>query len=195
MYKSSLLPLFLLILSINCIGQNNIRITLGVNSGNISPSTNTTSFQSKVGYQAGIEGQFGNKFYFQPGLFYNIKKNLLKHSNTTIKQSKLSIGSVRIPLFVGYKINQKENKNWDIYLFSGPSVSILTSIKHSENEIISIGDDELHDVEWTWSLGAGVNYKMFFFELGYEHGLTYTFISHSAKRKMIFSNVGFKLFI
>ena len=193
MKKLQILIGFLTIISYG-FGQKNIRTTIGFNSGTITPSTNTVSFEGKPGFQFGLEGQFGKNIYFQPGIFYNIKNNTLNHPSLSIKKSELSISSIRIPVSLGYRLYQNEDRKLGFYVFTGPSISILSSIKHTENNILTIGDNELHDVEWTWSIGGGIDYKSFFMELGYEHGLTYTFLADNAKRKMFIFNFGYKLF-
>jgi hypothetical protein len=160
--------------------------------GNIT-NTETTNFNPKSGYQFNLEAQFGEKVYFQSGISYVKKSNKILNP-LQLSESLLHVHSVKIPAFVGYRFAHNQENKIKFHVFTGPSIHLITSIKHNEEqEELQLGDDELHDVEWTWTFGGGIQIKSFFFELGLEKGLTYTLIAYPVKRTLIFSNVGYQI--
>jgi hypothetical protein len=158
-------PTLLLLFTLSILqahSQKAFRVSLGLNTGTIADAE-TTQFNAKTGYQFNIDAQFGKKIYVQPGLSYVVKSNWVNQQQPW--ESTLNISSVKVPVFVGYRFAYEKESKLNFYAFTGPSVHIITTIEHNDepNEELQLSDDDIHDVEWTWTLGGGFENEIFFY--------------------------------
>ena len=124
----------------------------------------------KSGFQAGVFLR-GNikKFYIQPELYYALKGGKLDSTNYN---KEYSLGTLDVPIIVGYKVIGKEAFNFRI--FAGPVASFILNkkIKLNGDEIADdLAEKSLQDAIWGLQMGVGFDVLMFTLDVRYELGL------------------------
>lgn len=74
MKKAFILTLTSLLISLSSFAQLSIRGHLGINTQKIDFETIQGQIKGSTGLSIGLDAQFGNRFYFQPGINYSAKK-------------------------------------------------------------------------------------------------------------------------
>jgi hypothetical protein len=121
----------------------------------------------------GVFARIGKKVYFQPELLVNTRKGEMRNSNLDLKAGTVKVGSLDVPLLVGYRLI--DAKVFNIRAMAGPSVNkvINKTIELDEgwDDDINLTEDNLRDLNWGFQFGAGVDVLMFAVDLRYEIGL------------------------
>jgi hypothetical protein len=121
----------------------------------------------------GAFARIGKKVYFQPELLVNTRKGEMRNSNLDLKAGTVKVGSLDVPLLVGYRLI--DAKVFNIRAMAGPSVNkvINKTIELDEgwDDDINLTEDNLRDLNWGFQFGAGVDVLMFAVDLRYEIGL------------------------
>ncbi|MBS2213602.1 PorT family protein [Carboxylicivirga mesophila] len=150
--------------------QVTIKPGIGINITNWSKDPGGATTSGNVGWQIGGTVAFGEKLFFEPGLFY-----VEQSTEVDVIDSELpdnfkfdnKITSLRIPVNVGYSILGKEDGMFSLHVFGGPTASFVLDVK--ETELLS--KDDHKSVNWGVQAGAGINLTMFYLDASYEWGL------------------------
>ncbi len=188
----SIFCLFIFSLFLTNLSAQKIRFYVGGNLSNVShnqPGLSSTAV--RPGYQFGADVQVGKKFYFQPGLQYSVTHIGLSQPLSTHPKTDLWVSGVKIPVMFGRKLIIHHSVN--LRFFTGPSFMVVTNVAHknTDDPDFKLTDKNYHDVEWAAHLGAGIDWRHFFFDLGFQKGLTYVFTGGSkARSNQPYLNVG-----
>lgn len=121
----------------------------------------------------GAFARIGKKVYFQPELLVNTRKGEMRNSNLDLKAGTVKVGSLDVPLLVGYRLI--DAKVFNIRAMAGPSVNKVINktidLDEGWDEDINLTEDNLRDLNWGFQFGAGVDVLMFAVDLRYEIGL------------------------
>ena len=121
--------------------------------------------QAKVGWQLGGSVAFGNKFYWEPGLFYVGKSTEFTSTLTSTSDVKTSFSGIRIPLNVGYQLIGNEKSAATLRIFGGISGFFITSSDYIDKDSLNTSIFALH-------AGAGVDIWKLFVDFSYEWSMT-----------------------
>lgn len=194
----------LLSLGFSVAGQVTLRPYAGLNSPRMTKELlDESEFESNFGFQAGLDVQFGDKLYVQPGLQIEALSNTKVFlpdaapglSNFDIKRTYL-----RIPLMVGYRFGNDESV-FDIRLFTGPNAAFKVggSVSNAEGIIKDLNiDEELANIVLGWNGGVGIDFlSIFFVDLGYQIGLSDVFketegLNSGVRNNIFYANGGLK---
>lgn len=165
MRKVIILTLSSLTISLSCLAQLSIRGHLGINSQKIDFETIQGQIKGSTGLSIGLDAQFGNKFYFQPGINYSAKKFKIDGVG------EISANKMNVPIIFGFRLFKPQSKSSNnIRLFFGPNFSTTISEKFSST-ITDINKDDLKDFNLDAIAGVGVDVRIFFIDFGYKYGL------------------------
>lgn len=184
---------FLLTTVLPAMAQFSIRPHIGYNSSNISRDFDDLSFGNDDGFQFGVDLQFGEQFYFQPGIFWESANNELKDI-VDGNNSSFRINRVRVPALIGYKfIGPESGGLFNFRVFTGPNASFAISKDIKQTALISKND--FKDAVFGWNVGAGLDITIVFIDLGYSFGLSEVFdnVSSSARNNLFYVNGGLRL--
>jgi hypothetical protein len=160
--------------SLSSSAQLSIRGHLGINSQKIDFETIQGNMKGSTGLSIGLDAQFGNRFYFQLGINYSAKK--LKIDGI----GDITANKINVPVMFGLRIFKPKSKSSNnIRLFLGPNFSTTINEKISD-AITGINKDDLKDFNIDAIAGLGVDFRIFFIDLGYKYGLN-NFISKNGK--------------
>ena len=154
-----------LTISLSCLAQLSIRGHLGINSQKIDFETIQGQIKGSKGLSIGLDAQFGNRFYFQPGINYSAKKFKIDGIG------EITANKINVPVMFGLRMfKPKGSFSNNIRFFVGPNISTTVSEKFS-NTITDINKDDLKDFNLDAIAGVGVDVRIFLIDLGYKYGL------------------------
>jgi hypothetical protein len=179
-------------ISYSALSQMVIKPAIGMNFTSLTDDPINYSSSGRFGWQLGGTLTFGDKFYFEPGIFW-MKNNweLQELNQATETTFTNDISSLRIPAFVGINI-LGDKKATNLHIFGGPTGMIVTKVNTGSTGLTK---SDFAPVIYGIDAGAGVSFKKFFIDAGYEWGLTqiYKDDPNQAKNRGLWINFGFNL--
>jgi hypothetical protein len=171
MKKISLL--IILVLSSGVMfGQLKFGPKLGYNASTLTTNLDTIQTSYKSGFQFGAFVRFGDRFYLQPELYYSTHGGVFQKdsANSYWKQS-INIGSVDIPVLIGFKILNTEHVN--LRVMAGPALSFVVNKKITNTGDLTgpIEKADINSVNWYIQAGGGIDIWMFTLDVRYQIGL------------------------
>ena len=162
-----------------------------------------SKFKSSIGYQLGVDLQIGNKFYLQPGVQFEMIRNVKKiYTNDTVNSNfELQRSYLRIPLMIGYNFAGVESK-YSFRIFTGPNAAIKLSSASKDGDGIVEGNDvndNLKSLIIGWNAGIGADlFNAVFIDAGYMFGLSKIFkkmdgLNSGARNDLFYVNIGVRL--
>ena len=183
-------------------GQFALGVKLGYNANKLSTNLDSVKTQFNSGFHVGIWTHLGKRFYVAPELLYTMSGAVFSEEgkvSTNGWKQKINIGSVDIPVLLGFKIIHSDVITWRIEL--GPEASFIVNkkIKEQNSVIGPIQESSLSDVNWYIEGGTGIDVLFLAFNIRYKYGLNkmiqdvqnWKFDSHNG---MFLVSVGFKIF-
>lgn len=185
MKKYFLFFVFLLSASIVFAGLD-LGVKVGYNAAKLSTNMDSIKTNFKSGFQFGAFVRIGKRLYLQPELYYTTQGGVFT-SNTSNWKQNIKLGSLDVPVLVGFKIINNDNLN--LRILAGPSASFVVSKSIEESGGIDgpIKTADLNSVNWNIQAGAGVDLWKFTLDIRYQIGLNqlikevqnYDFSSHN----------------
>jgi len=183
-------------------GQFALGLKLGYNANKLSSNLDSIKSSFNSGFHVGVWTRFGKRLYVAPELQYTMSGAVFSSEGTLSTsdwKQKVKIGSVDIPVVVGFKIIHSDFITWRIEL--GPEASFVINKSISEEGSIDgpIQEASLSDVNWYLLGGTGIDILFLKFDIRYQYGLN-DFISDvqnssfSSKNQMFVVSLGFKIF-
>ena len=170
MMKKYIILSLLLLSSAIVFGQFTVGPKVGYNASKFSTDLDTITSNFKSGFQIGVFVRIGKKFYLQPELYYSTQGGVFE-SNTTDWQQKVSIGSLDLPLLVGFKLLNTKAVN--LRILAGPLASFVVnkSVKDAGGVLGPIENADINSINWAVQLGAGLDVLFFTLDVRYQIGL------------------------
>ncbi len=197
MKKYFLFFVFLLSASIVFAGLD-LGVKVGYNAAKLSTSMDSIKTSFKSGFQFGAFVRIGKRLYVQPEAYYTTQGGVFTSNVSNWKQN-VKLGSVDIPVLLGFKIINNDNLN--LRILAGPAASIIVNktIENTGNITDPITKADINTVNWNIQAGAGVDIWKFTFDIRYQIGLNQlikdignkTFNSHN---NVWVVSLGFKIF-
>ena len=144
--------------------QTQIKPGVGINFTNVSSDGVEASGQ--VGWQVGASVAFGEKFYFEPGVFYQTNSVEYFTSNST-PVTDLTYSGLRIPVAVGLDVLGNADSFAGLRVFGGPSGMFVLSTSDE-----SVDKDEIESPQWGVFAGAGLDIALFYLDASYQWSLS-----------------------
>jgi opacity protein-like surface antigen len=176
--------------------QFTIRPQVGVNSSSLSSDDNLIDFNAGTGFQVGVDFQIGNKVYFQPGIQLEFLKNQVEiGSGAAIEESDYDRTGIRVPLMIGFRAVEDPDSDLNLRLFTGPNALLQLSQDSDESILDDIDDDDLKDLVFGWNVGAGVDFSILFFDIGYQFGISEIFndADSAPRNNLFYGNLGLRI--
>jgi hypothetical protein len=142
-----------------------IKPAVGINVTNFSKNPSNGKFTGQVGWQIGGSVAFGRKFYVEPGVFYGQQSTQYTDNTTSADDLTFDISGVQIPVTIGYNLIGNEKGIFNIRVFGGGSVFIVTNVNQGEKSAYT-------SPTWGVFAGTGVDFLIFFIDLKYQWSLT-----------------------
>ena len=153
-------------------GQLSLGVKVGYNASKLSTNIDTVTTNFKSGFQFGAFVRFGKKLYLQPELYYTTQGGVFESStNTQNWKQTIKIGSLDVPVLVGYKLIDAKLVN--LRILAGPTASFVVnkSIADGGSSLGPVTNSDLKSVNWSIQAGAGVDVWLLTLDVRYQIGL------------------------
>jgi len=172
--RFTLVTLFLLIAGLSFAGLD-FGIKAGYNANRLTANIDSISSQFKSGMQIGVFLRAGKRFFVQPELYYSLQGAQYifnDPSNTGSWNQKVTIGSVDIPLLLGFNIINGKKISFRVDV--GPVASFVVNRKIKEmNSVLGgpLTTGSINSINWYIEGGLGVDLWFITFDIRYQGGL------------------------
>jgi hypothetical protein len=187
-------------------GQFALGVKIGYNANKLSTNIDTIKSQVNSGFHIGLYTHIGKRLYFAPELLYTMSGGVFTESgnlSTSGWKQKITIGSLDVPLLVGFKIIHSDAITWRIEL--GPEMSFVVNKKVADEESVTgpITTADINTANWYVMGGTGIDILFLALDIRYQYGLnqlikdaemagkTYNF---DTKNGIFTVSLGFKIF-
>lgn len=144
--------------------QTTIKPGAGLNFTNVTGDG--ADAKGQAGWQVGASFAFGNKFYTEPGIFYQNSS----FEYTTVDSGPVTDASyhgIRIPLALGLNILGNSESSFGLRAFGGASSFIVTG---TSSEFLD--KDEISSPQWGVFAGAGLDIWIVYLDASYQWSAT-----------------------
>jgi hypothetical protein len=173
--------LLLLVSSMTFAGLD-FGVKVGYNANKLTANIDSVSSHFKSGFQIGAYLRIGGRFYFQPELYYSLQGTKYMFNDPTHTgqwTQNLTIGSMDIPLLVGFKF--LKSKTINVRIMAGPVASFVVnkSIKEEGANSITgpLTKSSIKNANWYIQAGAGVDLWFVNLDIRYQIPLNQTISS------------------
>jgi hypothetical protein len=160
--------LFTAVLAMIVIAANaqTIKPGVGLNFANVS-NVSDVKANGNTGWQVGGSIAFGNKFYFEPGIFFQSKSADFKSDDVNdFEDIKAQFSGFRVPVAVGLNILGNDDSTIALRVFGGGSGYFITNTSDDLKNI------DVNKAQWGVFAGAGLDFWILFLDLSYEWSVT-----------------------
>jgi hypothetical protein len=154
-------------------GQFDFGLKLGYNASKLSTNIDSIKSSMSSGFHVGAFARIGKRIYVQPEAYYTLSggtfENLGVNTINDWKQ-KVTVGTLDVPVLIGFKIINGETINWRI--MAGPEVSFLVNSKIKDVSLTGpIEKSNLSTVNWYIQAGTGIDLFFLNLDIRYQFGL------------------------
>ncbi len=151
-------------------GQFSLGVKVGYNASKLSTNVDSVKTSFKSGFQFGAFVRIGKKLYVQPELYYTTQGGVFTSNTQNWKQT-IKIGSLDVPVLVGFKMIDAKLVN--LRILAGPVASFVVnkSVSEGGTSLGPITDGDLKSVNWSIQAGAGVDVWLLTLDIRYQIGL------------------------
>ncbi len=157
-------------------GQFNFGLKVGYNASKLHTSLDSikSSFNSGFHFGAFFRFGIGKKVYIQPEAYYTLQGGIFQNnvSNTVDNwKQKVTVGTLDIPVLVGFKIINLKVVNWRI--MAGPMVSFVVNSKIKDVSLVGpIENSDISKLNWYVQAGTGFDVLFLTLDVRYQIGLS-----------------------
>jgi hypothetical protein len=173
MKKIILLLAFVIFSAGVSFGQFSFGLKIGYNASKLSTSLDSIASSFNSGMHFGAFFRIGKKVYVQPEFYYTLQGGLFENNakNTVDNwKQKVSIGTLDIPVLVGFKLINAKIVNWRI--MAGPMVSFVVNSKIKDVNLTGpITSSDIKKLNWYVQAGTGVDILFITLDIRYQVGL------------------------
>lgn len=166
-----ILFLFIFLLSAEFMfGQFNFGVKAGYNASVLSSNYDAVKSSFNSGFHVGVFARVGKRLYVQPEVYYALQTSMFSDEGSTWKE-KVTIGSMDIPLLLGFKIIKSKPVN--LRLMAGPVASFVVNRKIKELGDVTgpLQEADIHNLNWGIQAGAGLDILFLTLDVRYQVGL------------------------
>jgi hypothetical protein len=155
-------------------GQFSFGLKIGYNASKLHTSFDSIKSSFNSGFHFGAFFRFGKKVYVQPEIYYTFQSGLFDNSqNNAVNnwKQKVTVGSLDIPVLVGFKLINLKVINWRI--MAGPMASFVvnSTVKDFNTLVGPITKADITKANWYVQVGTGVDVFFLTVDVRYQIGL------------------------
>lgn len=156
--------LVILTTSTGLLAQTQVKPGVGINFTSITGGGEDVS--GRIGWQIGGSVAFGDKFYIEPGIFYQTESvEYVSLASPTATEATYS--GVRVPLAIGLDILGGTDSTIGLRGFGGGSGYFVTG---TTSDVFD--KDDFRSPKWGVFAGLGIDISLFYLDLSYQWSLT-----------------------
>jgi hypothetical protein len=147
-------------------------LKLGYNASKLTSEVDSIKSSMNSGFHAGVFVRFGKRVYLQPEAYYTFSGGTFEKTvgeTADLWKQKVTIGTLDIPVLVGFKIIKSKLLTWRIFV--GPEVSFLVNSKVKDVNLTGpIESSDINSVNWYGQAGTGIDLWFLTLDLRYQFG-------------------------
>ena len=148
-------------------------LKLGYNASKLSTNIDSIKSSMSSGFHVGAFARIGKRVHLQPEFYYTLSggtfENLSAGTANDWKQ-KVTVGTLDIPVLVGFNIIQTKLLKWRV--MAGPEASFLVNSKITDLSLTGpIEKSNLRTVNWFIQAGTGIDILFLTLDVRYQAGL------------------------
>jgi hypothetical protein len=196
MKKSLLIIAVILLASHVSFGQFKLGIRVGYNANKLTTNMDTIKSSFRSGFHVGVYSHFGKRFYLAPELLYTFSGGIFTGEGTVSNgwKQKITVGSMDIPVLVGFKIIHSKLITWRIE--AGPEASFVLNKKVEDmNDLTGpLTGSNLNTANWYIMAGTGIDVLFLSLDVRYQYILNDLVKNYDTKNSLIAVSLGIKIF-
>ncbi len=201
MKKLILILAFALSASVFSYGQFALGIKIGYNGSKLSTDLETIKSEFNSGFHVGAYAHLGKRLYLAPEVLYCMSGGVFSSEGSVSKtlawSQKITVGSLDIPLMLGFKIIHSKAITWRVEL--GPEASIAINKKISDSPNSELTTSDINTANWYVLGGTGIDVLFLTFDIRYKYGLSQLISDVNDQKFNVTNNallisVGWKIF-
>jgi hypothetical protein len=153
--------------------QFDLGLKIGYNASKLSTDIDSIKSSMNSGFHIGAFARIGKRVHLQPEFYYTLSgatfENLGLNTVNDWKQ-KVTVGTLDIPVLIGFNIIQSKVLTWRIMV--GPEVSFLVNSKIEDVSLTGpIEKSDLRTTNWNLQVGTGIDVLFLTLDIRYQTGL------------------------
>jgi hypothetical protein len=148
-------------------------LKLGYNASKLSSNVDSVKASINSGFHAGAFFRFGKRVFLQPEAYYTFSGGTFEKTvggTADLWKQKVTIGTLDVPVLVGFKLIKSKLINWRIFV--GPEVSFVVNSKVKDVNLTGpITSSDINTVNWYGQAGTGIDVWFITLDLRYQFGL------------------------
>jgi hypothetical protein len=183
-------------------GQFALGVRIGYNASKITTNIDSIKAGFNSGFHVGIWSHFGKRLYFAPELLYTLSGGVFtSEGNVAADQwkQKVTVGSMDVPLLLGFKIIHSKLITWRIE--AGPEASFVFNSKVKDENTFTgpLTTSNINTANWYVIGGTGINILFLALDIRYQYGLNDMIKdvqnqTYDSKSSLLVVSLGFKIF-
>jgi hypothetical protein len=181
-------------------GQFTLGFRAGYNANKLATSLESIRSRFGSGFHAGAFLRTGDRIYFAPELTYTFSSGSFTNDSTngTWTKQKFTVGSLDVPLLVGFKIINTGFFKWRVELGPVTSFVVHKKVKNYDDLTGPVESASFNTANWMIMAGTGIDFLFLTLDIRYEYAFNslikntanYSFYTHN---NFIIVSLGFKL--
>jgi hypothetical protein len=157
--------------------QFDLGLKIGYNASKLSTDLDSIKSSMNSGFHIGAFARIGKRVHLQPEFYYTLSgatfENLGLNTVNDWKQ-KVTVGTLDIPVLIGFNIIQSKVLKWRIMV--GPEASFLVNSKIEDVSVVGtvtgpIEKSDLRTTNWYLQAGTGIDVLFLTLDIRYQTGL------------------------
>ena len=160
--------------------QVQINPQVGVTYQSLTQRPDGYSYKAELGWQAGLDARFGDKFFVQPGAFLGRSVTAVTYNTdipggaagSVLVEDNLVRTSLKLRGLLGYRV--VDTYQFDIRLMLGPSYDVLLSVDQRDGNL-TWNEGDFSNGSWNIDVGVGFDMGLFTLSPNASFGLSRVF--------------------
>ncbi len=153
--------------------QFDLGLKIGYNASKLNTNIDSIKSSMSSGFHVGAFARIGKRVHLQPEFYYTLSGATFENlgiSTVNDWKQKVTVGTLDIPVLIGFSIIQSKLFKWRIMV--GPEVSFVVNSKIEDVNLTGpIEKSSLNTVNWYIQAGTGIDVLFMTLDIRYQAGL------------------------
>lgn len=172
MKRLSFLLLSVIAVPLVTVAQLAVNPQLGITLQKLTDAPDGAEYKAAVGAMIGVDLRIGERFYFQPGGFFERNSTVVSVGDSLVVEDNLVRSNLKLKALVGY--NLIDGDAFRLRFNTGPTYDVLLSVDNKDDKI-EWNKDDFNSGSFNWNAGLGADITIVTLETGMTYGLSKVF--------------------
>ena len=172
MKRLSFLLFSVIIMPFATMAQFAVNPQLGITMQKLTDAPEGAEYKAALGAMIGLDMRIGDRFYFQPGGFFERNSTVVSVGDSLVVEDNLVRSNLKLKALVGY--NLIDGDGFRLRFNTGPTYDVLLSVDEKDDKI-EWNKDDCNSGSFNWNAGLGADITIITLETGMTYGLSKVF--------------------